>query len=402
MPNVHALNDPAANRGSFLFTSFAAGAVDRAVNVYAVRTPVEGNQLNGGSFQLAYDDVHGRAAAQSTTANVLYNAAAQGAASMQEKLQALTLLQRVSVQRFGLPAQGGGFEWRITFDGNSGNLLPLRVVSRAVSTSNVGQSVSYFVCDGSDDVVTGDSACVQGSELYGEFTLHLDWAGGAGVISVDHARAADAELGAAYVDSLLETALTQLQPACAGQEVSVSAPQRIPPVDAGWVGGYLWRVTFNGAHVIGDMPQLYTGVRAQLDVSVDPAATGANVEGLAFSMNCGASADADVVFELDANNALSAVGRVPVSLTAGNTSVHIVDALVAAMQTAQRVAAPWTVTRTSVTSVRVTCLQGGTTLVPAVSLAANAFVNATLTPGADNFPSFHAGAAVSGKAAVYE
>jgi hypothetical protein len=107
MPNVYAPTD-ALNGGSMRLVNVAYNLMDTAGGAVTVTTTTQGNELSGGTFALTYTDAFQRLAQQTTTASVDWNAPATGPFSVQEKLQALTLLGSVAVRRRDLPDSGGG------------------------------------------------------------------------------------------------------------------------------------------------------------------------------------------------------------------------------------------------------------------------------------------------------
>jgi hypothetical protein len=280
MPNVYPPSDT-ANAGTLRVPSNGFPFARTDGTVVTVTTITNGNQLSGGSFALSFVDPFTRlpvpnsylrafANRQTTSAAIDWNAPAMGAGSIVEKLKELQLVRsgvtatRTIVRPTDPDTLGRtvGYEWTITFAGNDGDLPPLLVpaASRAVAVTGTGQWADYWVCDGSVVQNTYTYAhpdyahpnCVQGTQVYGEFTLNGD---------------PPLLLAPTVLSQTIDTALpgslaVRLAAGIAGtNSVTVSPPVFVPPLDAGWAGGLRWKVTFSGSHkdVIGDVPQLFVG-----------------------------------------------------------------------------------------------------------------------------------------------
>jgi len=89
LPNIYAANDP-VNRGTLRVINFPT-YTDGATTT--VTTSTSGNGPSGGTFSLAFTDPFGRAAQQTATANIDWNAPAMGPGSIVEKLSALSLVR---------------------------------------------------------------------------------------------------------------------------------------------------------------------------------------------------------------------------------------------------------------------------------------------------------------------
>jgi hypothetical protein len=290
LPNV--FSNAAEGSGTLRVIAFPSAQCDN-VKVYT-NTTIQGNELNGGSFQLTFKDTFGRSATRSTTSSIDWNAPATGAGSVLEKLKELSLVRNgLSVTRTVLPAAGGGFEWAITFGGNDGNLAPLAIEAstRSVVTSNNQQFAHYWVCDGSGSGFYSHPTCIQGTELEGKFILNTDLRPSTAEIFHEAVMLATDATAFGSLDFALESALNGL-PSGTADQLSTSNPARYPALEEGWSGGYRWKVTFSGPDTIGDMTALYAGTRSELKLTINSIV----LDGTSFVVECPGRAPATYAF----------------------------------------------------------------------------------------------------------